>query len=53
MPERDPVAHAERKVWEFAMCMLFLREVPMRETFEMTEDAEGTEGSEGAAPAVS
>jgi EmrB/QacA subfamily drug resistance transporter len=30
-----------------AACMLFLREVPMRETFEMTSDAEG------AAPAVS
>jgi EmrB/QacA subfamily drug resistance transporter len=30
-----------------AACMLFLREVPMRQTFEMTSDAEG------AAPAVS
>ena len=27
VPERDPVVHAERKVWEFAMCILFLREV--------------------------
>jgi SAM-dependent methyltransferase len=26
LPERDPVAHAERKVWEFAMCVLYLRE---------------------------
>jgi SAM-dependent methyltransferase len=26
LPEREPVAHAERKVWEFAMCVLFLRE---------------------------
>jgi SAM-dependent methyltransferase len=26
LPERDPLAHAERKVWEFAMCILFLRE---------------------------
>lgn len=26
LPERDPVAHAERKVWEFAMLALFLEE---------------------------
>lgn len=26
VPERDPVAHVERKVWEFAMAMLFLEE---------------------------
>ena len=27
LPERDPGAHAERKVWEFAMLGLFLRDV--------------------------
>ena len=26
IPERDPLAHVERKVWEFGMCMLFMRE---------------------------
>jgi len=26
LPERDPAAHVERKVWEFAMCALFLRD---------------------------
>ena len=26
LPERDPVAHVERKVWEFAMLALFLEE---------------------------
>ena len=26
IPERDPVAHAERKAWEFAMLALFLEE---------------------------
>ena len=35
VPERDPVAHIERKVWEFAMCILFLREVG-----RLTEDTE-------------
>jgi len=27
VPERDPHAHVERKVWEFAMVMLFLEEM--------------------------
>lgn len=27
VPERDPQAHVERKVWEFAMVMLFLEEL--------------------------
>lgn len=27
LPERDPVAHVERKVWEFAMLALFLEDV--------------------------
>jgi SAM-dependent methyltransferase len=27
LPERDPIAHMERKVWEYAMLALFLREV--------------------------
>jgi SAM-dependent methyltransferase len=27
LPERDPLAHVERKVWEFAMLGLFLEEV--------------------------
>jgi len=27
LPERDPVTHAERKVWEFAMLALFLEDV--------------------------
>lgn len=27
LPERDPLAHVERKVWEFAMLALFLEEV--------------------------
>jgi SAM-dependent methyltransferase len=27
LPERDPAGHAERKVWEFAMLALFLRDV--------------------------
>jgi SAM-dependent methyltransferase len=27
LPERDPAAHAERKVWEFSMLALFLEEV--------------------------
>jgi SAM-dependent methyltransferase len=27
LPERDAASHAERKVWEFAMCALFLDEV--------------------------
>lgn len=27
VPERDPVAHIERKVWEFALLVLFLRDV--------------------------
>ncbi len=27
LPERDPRAHAERKVWEFAMLALFLEDV--------------------------
>ena len=27
LPERDPVAHIERKVWEFAMVLLFLEEM--------------------------
>lgn len=27
LPERDPGTHAERKVWEFAMLALFLRDV--------------------------
>jgi len=27
LPERDPVSHAERKVWEFAMLALFLEDV--------------------------
>jgi len=26
LPERDPLAHVERKVWEFAMLLLFLEE---------------------------
>ena len=26
LPERDPLAHVERKVWEFAMLGLFLEE---------------------------
>ena len=27
LPERDPLTHVERKVWEFAMLALFLEEV--------------------------
>lgn len=27
LPERDPLTHMERKVWEFALCALFLEDV--------------------------
>lgn len=44
LPERDPVAHVERKVWEFAQLALFLGEVGrLREETEVLAIGAGDE----------
>ena len=54
LPERDPRAHVERKVWEFAMLALFLEEAGrLGDATRRSRSAPATSGSSSGWPTAS